>query len=129
MKALDTPVLLALLAGEPKALALGRRWRGEELATTEMNLLELSELASRSARKGRASRSAAISRLRRRLTVLPIERAAIEEASRRQIRGERHENLSILAMLAALEVAGCDELVTDNPTQFSGTWRFRCTKL
>jgi predicted nucleic acid-binding protein len=46
MKALDTPVLLAILEGVPAARDLLRRLKGSELATTEANLLELTLLAS-----------------------------------------------------------------------------------
>lgn len=128
MKGLDTPVLLALLAGEPRAVALARRWRGEELATTEIHMLELAAIAAAGPSRNRSGRMASLSRLRRRITVLPLERHAFEEAGRRLGRGESPENLYQVAALATLEAAGCNEFVTDDPSQVRGKWRFRCSK-
>ena len=128
MKALDTPVLLALLDGEPAARELLRRLRGHEVATTEGNLLELAVLAGRSGGRG-AARREALTRLRRRITVLPLDERALEEAARRSARGELGGATPLVAgMLAALEVAGCDELVSDGSLP-SGKWRFRVSRL
>ena len=44
MKGLDTPVLLAILHDQDGAKALLHSLRGEELATTEINLFELEQL-------------------------------------------------------------------------------------
>jgi predicted nucleic acid-binding protein len=129
MKALDTPALLALLEGNPRMLAQLKKWREEEIATTEANLLELSALASVGSVRGRSERIRAIDRLRRRLTVLPIDARGGEEATRRAARLSRPVHPLVLGMLAALENNGCDELLTDDPAQFEGRWRFRVTKL
>jgi uncharacterized protein with PIN domain len=128
VKALDTPVLLALLEGDRGARELVRRLRGHEIATTEANLLELALLAEASPR-ARAARREAIARLRRKLTVLPIDGRAVEEAARRTspreiLRGSPHS----LGMLGALEAAGCEELFVDGPLP-SGRWRFRMTRV
>ena len=45
MKALDTPVLLEILHDSPRVKELLKGLRGEELATTEINLFELRLLA------------------------------------------------------------------------------------
>ena len=67
MKALDTPVLLAMLHDAAGAKELLKSLRGEELATTELNLFELRALASEGPRAQRESRETALARLRRRV--------------------------------------------------------------
>ncbi|MGP8077333.1 MAG: PIN domain-containing protein [Thermoplasmata archaeon] len=129
MKALDTPALLALLEGDPRMRPILRRWRGEEIATTEANLLELAYLAAAGPARGRALRFAALGRLRRRLTVLPIDSRAGDEVARRLERGGETPSPTVLAMLAALETSGCEELLTEDPRQFPGKWRFKISKL
>lgn len=128
MKALDTPVLLSLLAGERPARDLLRRLRGDEVATTEANLLELSVLAGSAPARSIAARREAVGRLRRRMTVLPIDPRAVEEIARRVGRGglSRLPPL-VLAMLGSLEANGCDELITD-ALAIPGRWRFRVTR-
>lgn len=129
MKALDTPVLLALLQGDPRARRAVRAGRGEELATTEANLLELTWIAARGPPAGRSARLATLGRLRHRITVLPLEDRAGEEVRRRASREVAGLSPLVAAMLCSLEVHGCDELVTDDPRQFVGKWRFRIVKL
>ncbi|MGB6500080.1 MAG: PIN domain-containing protein [Thermoplasmata archaeon] len=129
MRALDTSVLLALLEGDPSLRQSLRHWRGEEVATTEANLLELAVLAANGPPKTRSHRLAALGRLRRRLTVLPIDSRAVEEAQRRLDRGAAYRSPLTLAMLAALETSGCEELLTDDPRQFEGKWRFKVSKV
>ena len=129
MKALDTPVLLALLEGDPKVRAHLKRWRGEELATTETNLLELAVIAGQDASRSRGSRGTALGRLRRRLTVLPLDSRAGDEIQRRVQRGGPLPPATVLGMLAALETSGCEELLTDDPSQIPGKWRFRVTRI
>ncbi len=73
MKGLDTPVLLALLAGRASARALFEGKAEEELCTTEINLFELEAIARASPSGGRARRLAALERLRHRITVLPLD--------------------------------------------------------
>lgn len=128
MKALDTPVLLALLEGNARIRQSLRRWRGEEIATTEVNLLELAVLAANGPVRRRSARLAALGRLRRRLTVLPIDSRVGEETVRRLERGGPAPSLGVLAMLAALETSGCEELLTEDPRQLPGKWQFKIVK-
>jgi predicted nucleic acid-binding protein len=128
VKALDTPALLALLEGNPRVRQRLRKWRGEEVATTEVNLLELAFLAARGPSRGRAHRIAALGRLRRRITVLPVDSRGADEAFRRLERGGPTSGLTVLAMLATLETNGCEELLTDDPRQIQGNWRFKTSK-
>jgi predicted nucleic acid-binding protein len=112
MKGLDTPVLLALLEGAPKARALIRALGGEELATTEVNLFEIELLGRRDRSPGKERRTQALERLRRRLTVLPIDeessrKAAAIAASARQAAPE-----GTWLSLAAAEAHGCSEWIT-----------------
>jgi len=129
VKALDTPALVDLLEGGARIRKVLRRWRGEELATTEVNLLELAWLVGASPSKTRAGRMAAVTRLRRRISVLPIDTRVGEEAARRLLRGGPLPGTNALSMLCALEVSGCDELVTEDSRQLPGKWRFRVTEL
>jgi predicted nucleic acid-binding protein len=73
MKAIDTPILVDLLCGVPEARALVGSWRDQEVATTELNLFELQLLAETGPRKSLGRRMGALERLRRRLTVLPVD--------------------------------------------------------
>lgn len=112
MKGLDTPVLLGLLEGAPKPKALVRALAGEELATTEVNLFEIELLGRRDKGPGRERRSQALDRLRRKLTVLPIDeescrRAASIAASARQAAPE-----GTWLCLGAAEAHGCSEWIT-----------------
>ena len=125
MKALDTPVLLSLLEGDVRVRQALKRARGEELATTEANLLELAMIAAEGPARGRAGRMTALGRLRRRLTVLPFDPRAGDEVQRRAQREGRLPSPTVLAMLASLETSGCEELLTDDPRQIPGKWRFR----
>jgi predicted nucleic acid-binding protein len=128
VKAVDTGVLLAFLQGSTKARDLVRKSRGTELATTEANLLELAYCAGASSGRGRASRLAAIERLRQRLTVLPLDARGAREAITRVGRSPGGLAPTVALMLGALEAAGCEELWTDDPRAVSGNWRFRVTK-
>jgi len=125
VKALDTPVLLSLLEGDVRVRQALKRARGEELATTEANLLELTMIAAEGPARGRAGRLAALGRLRRRLTVLPFDARAGDEVQRRAQREGRLPFPTVLAMLASLETSGCEELLTDDTRQIPGKWRFR----
>ncbi len=112
MRGLDTPVLLAFLQGAPKARGLVRALAGEEVATTEVNLFELELLARRDPGPGKARRLQAVERLRRKMTVLPIDeeaahRAAVLAASARDT-GPEGSWLSV----AAAEIHGCSEWIT-----------------
>lgn len=129
MKALDTGVLLALLEGSARARDLVRRLRGAEIATTEANLLELTLLAVATPPRTRTRRLDALDRLRQRLTVLPIEGRASQEAGRRAPRGGERISPTVLAMLGALQSAGCEELLTDDPRSIGGDWSFRVRRV
>jgi predicted nucleic acid-binding protein len=112
VKGLDTPILLAILRDLPAARALLKELRGEEIATTEINLFELHTLARTAPRNLRASRIAALQRLRRRVTVLPVTAAAVEEAAR--LEGSTHEPRRPYEPLiwGTLRAAGCDLWIT-----------------
>lgn len=112
MKGLDTSVLLALLEGDRGTRNLLTRLRGIELATTEINLLELSYLAARAPPRTRAARREVLDRLRRKITVLSIDSRAVDQAGRRLGKGSEKTPPHVLAMLGALESSGCDELFT-----------------
>lgn len=82
MKCLDTPLLEDLLEGKDRA----RRWlatleEGGEVATTEVNVFELGMRARARGKTGLSSRLRALERLRKELTVLPLD----AEASRRSL--------------------------------------------
>ena len=76
-----------------------------------------------------ARRQLSLQRLRRRLTILPVDARVGEEVARRASRLDRAIAPTVLGMLCALEVVGCEELVTDSPIEVSGKWRFRISKL
>lgn len=130
MKALDTPVLLGLLHGTPAVKTLIKSLSGEELATTEANLLELTALAARAPKEARADRMRALERLRRRLTVLPIDRQAGLQVASRLTSEESASRLLVWAMYGALEAHGCAELITDSKGSLpGGRWRFKVRRL
>ena len=108
MKGLDTPVLLSLLHDSARARDLLKSLRGEELATTELNMFELEAIASEAAGASRGARSAALTRLRRRISVLPIGAESIREATR----GLRGPSGYLAAVWGAMAAAGCGEWIT-----------------
>ena len=110
MKGIDTAVLLRLLRGDPKVRKLLLSLEGEELATTEWNLLELEALARSDASAGRERRRAALEKLRRRLTVIPIDERAVRHTAslHGSIRGA--PQMIEAAILGALESRGCTTL-------------------
>lgn len=128
MKALDTSVLLALLEGDRSARDLLRKLRDVEVATTEVNFLELAYLAAHGPARVRGRRREALNRLRRKLTVLPIDPRATAEAENAVLRGEAPGSPLLGGMLGALEAAGCDELFTSDPHELRGRWRFQRTR-
>jgi len=129
MKALDTSVLLALLEGAPGTKELLHRLRGEEVATTEANLLELEYLASRGAARHRGSRRDAVARLRQKITVLPIDARAVESSARHFGKGLEAAPPLVSAMMGALEANGCEELLTHDPLPSLGKWKVRVTRI
>lgn len=128
MKGLDTSALLGLLHGDRGIRDLLKRLRHIELATTEANLLELAWIASRSPAHARR-RKDALERLRQKITVLPIDSRAVERASRQMVRGAPTPPPLLLAMLGALDAAGCDELYTRDTVRDLGKWRFKVTRI
>ena len=129
MKALDTSVLIGLLEGDPGVHALLKRLRGVELAATETNLLELTQIACRGPKRSRAARRAALERLRRKITVLPINGRATEEVGRHLLKAEIRVLPHVLEMLGALEANGCDEVFTMDAPHAWGRWRFKVTRV
>ena len=125
MKALDTGVLLALLEGSVRARDKLRSLRGEELATTEANLLELAYIAAIGPSKSRTARVAALERLRQRLTVLPIDGRSVREATARVTNGGDKLSPTVSAMFGALRAAGCDELLTGDRRLSGSDWGVR----
>jgi predicted nucleic acid-binding protein len=116
MKALDTPILLAFLRGSPAARALVRSLSGEEIATTEVNLYELEALARLDSHAGRERRLAALDRLRRKLTVLPVDERAVRSGLHHlkgHTRGAVHPMVDLI--LGTLEANGCAEWITSSP--------------
>jgi predicted nucleic acid-binding protein len=129
MKGLDTSVLLALLEGDPGSKDFLRRLRGEEVATTEANLLELEYLAVRGPGRHRGARKEAVARLRRKITVLPIDERAVEACSHRLGKGAEAVPPLVGAMMGALEAAGCEELLTHDPPPKMGKWKVRISRI
>lgn len=129
MKALDTSVLLALLEGERGAQDLLKRLRGVEVATTEANLLELAYLAAVGPERHRAARREALGRLRRKITVLPIDARSVEAAARRIGKGAESAPPTVTAMMGALESTGCEELLTLESPITQGRWKVRVTRI
>jgi predicted nucleic acid-binding protein len=129
MKALDTSALLTLLAGDRAARELLQRVRGVEVATTEINLLELGYAAGKGPVHHRGARRASLERLRRKVTVLPLDDKAVEEATSRLAKGSTGVPPLRLAMLSILEVNGCEELLTSEAAPLPGKWRFKRVRL
>jgi hypothetical protein len=78
MKGLDTPVLLEILHGSASGRALLKTLRGDELATSEINMFELVHLAAQGPRNARGARHKALAGLRRRITVIPVTARSVE---------------------------------------------------
>ncbi len=114
MKALDTAVLLAILHDSPSAKELLKSLRGEELATTELNIFELRTLAAEVPRPQRESRETALARLRRRVTVLPITPEAVRESGR-FLKGKPRTADYQALVWGTLAAAGCSEWITARP--------------
>lgn len=115
MIGLDTGPLLRLLRGDAKVRARLREWAGEELATTEWNLLELEALARSDPSPGRERRRAALENLRRRISVVPIDEGATHRFVLGHATPRTSEELVRSAMLAALEARGCRLWITQAP--------------
>ncbi len=111
MKGVDTPVLLALLHDAPSAKDLLKSLRGEEVATTELNLFELRALAARGLPAERGRREIALARLRRRITVLPVTAEAVAAAGR-FLRAEGRATDYQALVWGTVAAAGCAEWIT-----------------
>jgi predicted nucleic acid-binding protein len=111
MKGLDTSVLLTILHDTPSAKELLRTLRGEELATTELNMFELRTLAAEGPRAQRSGRETALARLRRRVTVLSITADSVQGAGRFYKGSYRAPDYQPLVW-ATLAAAGCGEWIT-----------------
>jgi predicted nucleic acid-binding protein len=128
MKGFDTSVLLALLEGDRSAKDLVRKLKAVEVATSEVNLLELATLIGKGPARARGRRREALDRLRRKLTVLPIDSRAVAKAEQRILKGAGPASPMLAGMLGALEAAGCDEFFTTDPQESGGRWGFRITR-
>jgi len=129
VKALDTSVLLGLLEDAAGSKELLRRLRGEEVATTEANLLELEYIAAQGSGRHRASRRNAITRLRQKITVLPLDARAVEACSHHLGKGAEAAPPLVCAMMGALETNGCAELLTHDSPSIAGQWKVRVTRI
>ncbi|MCI4357233.1 MAG: PIN domain-containing protein [Thermoplasmata archaeon] len=121
MIGLDTPVLLEILGGRPSAKALLKRLTGEEVGTTELNLFELAAVARALGPAGLERRLAAIDRLRRGLTVIPLDAHASRLASSRWRGDGQGLSSTPWLLLGALEANGCTEWVTSRALGFPKT--------
>lgn len=111
MKGLDTPVLLEILHGSPASKGLLKSLRGEELATSELNVFELNLLAARGGKTSRAARIRSLTNLRRRISVIPVGPGAVEAASR--LAGGRLPGSGYAALVwGTMIAAGCQEWIT-----------------
>jgi predicted nucleic acid-binding protein len=125
VKGLDTSALVAILEGDRSSRDLLRRLRGHEIATTELNMLELERLAATGSPRGRGPRRLALERLRRKVTVLPIDIRAVSEAARHLGRKVATRESLDLGVLGALEANGCDEFFTDRRALPGVGWRLK----
>ena len=113
MKALDTPILLGLLRGSAGARQLVRSLAGKEIATTEINLFELELLARADRSPGLERRLAALDRLRRKISVIPVDERAVRHSFGRERAGATRSYWSPgQLILGALAGSGCDEVFT-----------------
>jgi|GEM_PF-627899 len=118
MRGLDTPVLLALLDGQPAARRLFDGAPADAFVTTEVNLFELETLA-RQRSPGRSGRLAALERLRRRLAVLPLESGGARRAALFAADSKGGLSSSDALVLGILDAHGASELVTNDPARFA----------
>ncbi|MCI4324302.1 MAG: PIN domain-containing protein [Thermoplasmata archaeon] len=112
MKGLDTPVLLEILAGGPSATKLLRGLAGEELCTTEANFFELETIARSDRGAALERRLAALERLRRGMTVLPLDERAGRAAAIRSKGDPQGLPTDLWLVWGALEANGCTEWIT-----------------
>ncbi len=111
MKALDTPALLSILHDTAAGRELLKSLRGEEIATTELQMFELRVLAAHAGPAERAARETALAKLRRRLTVLPVTAESVSEAGR-FLRADPRGTGGAALVWGTLAAAGCSEWIT-----------------
>lgn len=128
MKGLDTSFVVSLLDGDRAARDLVKRLKDVELATTEANLLELAFVAARTPSHAKR-RQEVLDRLRRKVTVLPIDSRGVDIARRHIERRPRGVPPLVLAALGAFESAGCDEVYTREDARGWGKWRFKVKRI
>ena len=121
MKGLDTPVLLEILEGRPAASKLLKGLAGEELCTTEANFFELEAIAREGRRVPLERRLAALERLRRGMTVLPLDERACRAAAARWKDGGQGLSGQTWMIYGALEANGCSEWFTSKTAGFPKT--------
>ena len=112
MKALDTPVLLGILRAERPAGEALSSLQHDELATPEVCLMELEAIARMDRSPGREKRLAAVERLRRRVTVLPLTEKGSRAASTILARRPHALSSNDALVLGIAESHGCSELIT-----------------
>ena len=128
MKGLDTPVLLGILTGSPSVRPMLNSLAGEEIATTELNMLELAALAAHGSSRVRKERLQALERLRRRVTVLSLDRRVTEAMAVKGGNTKTAGDLHLNAILAAFEAAGCSQVFTDSRSvPARGLWKVKVT--
>jgi predicted nucleic acid-binding protein len=111
MKGLDTPVLLEILHGTQAGRALLKTLRGEELATSEINMFELVHLAAHGPRNARGLRQKALVGLRRRITVIPVTARSVGESARAIASPSADRGYTNLVW-STMADAGCGEWLT-----------------
>ena len=117
MKGLDTPILLEILEGRPSARKLVEGLRGVEVCTTEANVAELHLIARALGGPGVAARLAAVERLRRGLTVLPLDAKATSTAAE-LVKDPRGVGALQALVLGALAASGCSEWITSRTESY-----------
>ncbi|MGA7922630.1 MAG: type II toxin-antitoxin system VapC family toxin [Thermoplasmata archaeon] len=113
MKALDTPVLQDLLRGRQSARKAIQAWSEEELATTELTLFDLEVAARVDPRPGRERRLAALDRLRRKVSVLPVDARAVRWAG--EARAQYRVRPATALALGILESTGVTDWLVGPP--------------
>lgn len=120
MRGLDSPALLAILDGSEKGRALLDDLVGEEACTTEVNLFELETIALQGPARRRSERLAALERLRRRITVLPLDEASSRAAAALARSNPIGQPPSVWMMLGIFEANDCTSVTTSAAARLGG---------
>lgn len=120
MRGLDSPALIAILNGSEPGRALLDDLVGEEACTTEVNLFELETIALQAPARRRGERLAALERLRRRITVLPLDDASSRAAAALARSNSIGQPPSVWMMLGIFEANGCTSVVTSAAARLGG---------